>query len=438
MIDILLTPEIILGCIAMIIVTSLLAGFYPSIFISRFSPLNSLHGTLAKVNSGSSFRKSLMVVQFMISIILISSTLIVFDQMKMMRNKPPGFKKEFMILVFLQSANFNTVFGGVDGNKRSKMNAFEDAITTISGVVISTVSSTPPGFGMVNRNVIPEGFTAEDNMLSANMVVDYDFVETYEMEMVSGRDFSFDFGTDHLNAFVVNEEAVRQFNFGDASTALGKKINMEGIEGTAIGVVKDFNFLNLSQAIRPLIMEISVPQFSTFSIRLDNQNVPETLEAVEAKRNEFFPEETFDYNFMDEALAQSYQAQEQFGKLIGYFAFLAIFISCLGSYGLIMFMASRRKKEVGVRKVLGASVSNLVLLLSKSFLWLVVISLAISVPVTIYAANQWLDGFSYRIDISPFSFVVAAVVTLLLVFLTVGFQAYRSASVNPVNSLRSE
>ena len=437
-IDILLSAEILFGFIGIILITSFFAGIYPAFFVTRFAVLKSLKGIVSDPASTMNFRKGLMILQFMISILLISGSLIVFDQLNLMRNKPLGFQKELMMTAPIQSTNFNSVFGGVDQNLRAKLKTFENNISQLPGVKGSTLSSGAPGFGMINRNVIPEGHTAEDNLLSPVMAVDYDFLDVYEIDLVSGRGFDESYGTDHTSAFIINETAVQSFKFGDPNTALGKQINLEGKQGRVVGVVSDFHFLSLSEAMRPLILDISVAQFNTFTIKVTDQNITETTTAIEQEWNEIFPTETFAPRFLDEALAQNYQAQEQFGKLIGYFAFIAILISCLGSYGLIMFIAAEKRKEVGVRKVLGASVSQLVVLLSKRFVFLVLLAILVATPVVIYLANQWLDDFNYRVDVSPVSIGIASLTTILLVFLTVSIQAFIAAVANPVKSLRSE
>lgn len=432
-------PLILIGFAVLVVVTSFLAGIYPAFFVTRISPVYSIKGILsANIGGGLSFRKGLIITQFVISVVLISSTLIVYDQLEMLKSQPLGFQKDHMINVPIQSQNFNNVFGGVNGEKRQQMNAFEDALANVPGVLASTASSNTPGFGMVNRNVIPEGFTAEDNIIAPVYAVDYDFVATYGIGVIAGRDFSKDFGTDHLSAFLINRFAVEEFNFGTPEEALGKQINLEGKIGKVIGVVEDFNFLSLSEPMNPLIMDISVPQFSVFSIKIHNQNIPETLGQIEGEWNKFFPDETFDYSFLDESLDRNYSAQEQLGTTVGYFSILAIIISCLGSYGLIMFIASGKMKEVGIRKVLGASVSGLVYLLSKQFLVLAGISMLLAVPVTVWTANMWLDDFAYRVDLSPMSFVIAGLITVGLVLATISYQAIRTASSNPVEALRSE
>ncbi|MBR08521.1 MAG: hypothetical protein CMP48_12695 [Rickettsiales bacterium] len=437
--EVLMDPYIIGGFVSLAILASLLAGLYPAFFVTKVSPIYSLKGLVSKNSQGGlSFRKGLIVVQFAISVVLIASTLIVFDQLDMMRNRPLGFQTDHIINVPVQSQNFNNVFGGVDAEKRQKMNAFENELKQLPGVLGSTVSSNVPGFGMVNRNVIPEGRTAENPLIAPVYSVDYDFIDVYDIEMVAGRTFSEEYGTDHLSSFIINRFAVNEFEFGSPEESLGKKINIEGKEGQVIGVVEDFNFLSLSQPMNPLVMDISVGQFSVFSIKLENRNIPTTLDQVASVWNEFFPEETFDYNFLDESLDQNYAAQERLGRTVGYFAFLAILISCLGSYGLIMFIATGKMKEVGIRKVLGASVAGLVFLLSRQFLILAGVSMLFAIPITIWAASSWLEDFSYRIDISPMSFILAAVITIILMLATISYQALKAALSNPVKALRTE
>ncbi|MFY0652474.1 MAG: ABC transporter permease [Cyclobacteriaceae bacterium] len=438
-IDVLYSPYLIVGFVALILSTGFLSGIYPAFFATKILPAYSLKGLVSPKNrAGLSFRKGLVIVQFCISMVLISGTLIVFDQLDLLRNKPLGFQKDHLINVPIQSQNFNNVFGGIDAEKRQKMNAFEDELERIPGVLASTASAHAPGFGVVNRNVIPEGFTAEDNMLAPVYAVDYDFLETYQIRVMQGRGFSEEFGTDHQNAFLINEYAIAAYNFGSDVEALGKEINVEGKKGKVVGIVENFHFLPLTEPMGPMIMEVNTSQFNVFSIRIDNRNIPQTLASIENTYNDFFPNESFTHSFLDDALEQGYATQEQLGKVVGYFAILAILISCLGSYGLIMFIASQKMKEVGIRKVLGASISSIILLLSTRFFLLGLIAMVISVPATLWAANSWLEEFSYRIDISPLSFVASGAITLLLVLMTTSIQSVRTALANPVKALRTE
>lgn len=435
--EVLLKVDLIASFVACIFLTAIIAGTYPAFFASGFRPIKSLKNQV-KSTGNLSFRRILIIAQFSISIVLITGALIINDQLNFLKNQSLGFNKEFMIIADLQSTNFNSVFGGVNEGMRNKMNAFENEISEIPGVVSSTASSTAPGFSLVNRRIIPEGYTLEDNLLCPVLSVDYDFIETYQIPILEGRDFDKQFSTDATQGFVINERAVREFNFGEVNEAVGKKLNLEGKEGIVLGVAKDFNFASLVNEIEPVILEVNVPQFSTFTIRLNAQNMDETISKIEEEWNYIFPEKTFEYQFLDEALAGIYQDQERLGELITYFAILAILISCLGSYGLIIFVSNQKRKEIGIRKVLGANVTQLVLLLSKRFLWLSLISILLAAPISVYLADYWLADFNYRVDISPLSILIASAVTVLIVLLTVSFQSIRTAFLNPVVVLKDE
>lgn len=439
-IDVLYTVDVLVALFGLFVVTSILAGIYPAFFVTKISPVYSIKGMSgSSIKSGLSFRRGLIVVQLAISILLISGTLIVRDQLDFLQSQPLGFQKEHMINVPIQSRNFNNVFGGIGDEKRQAMNAFEDALATIPGVMASTASANAPGQGVVNRNVVPEGFTAEDNMLGPVFAVDYDFIETYDIGLVSGRNFSKEYATDHTDAFLINQEAIKAYNFGSPEEALGKTILVDGSkEGKVVGTIEDFNFLSLSQPIGPMIMEISVPQFSVFSIKIDNNNITQTIASIEQVWNEHFPHETFDYMFLDEQLTEIYIDQQRLGKVVSNFSLLAILISCLGAYGMIMFVVSQRMKEIGIRKVLGASALGLVLMLSRRFIWLALISMLLAVPAAYSLADMWLSDFAYRVDISPTSFGIAGLLTLLLVLMTIGLKAFRTALANPVEALRNE
>ena len=249
--------------------------------------------------------------------VLISGTLIVFDQLDLLRNKPLGFKKDHLINVPVQSQNFNNVFGCVDAKNRLDMNSFEEELKNIPDVIDSTASANAPDLGVVNRNVIPDGFTAEDHILAPVYAAYYDFIETYDIKVRQGRDFSKDFGTDHQNAFLINEFAVKEYGFGSEVEALGKEINVEGKKGKVVGVVESFHFLPLTEPMRPMIMEVNTSQFNGFSIRIYNQNIPTTVESIEKTYNELFPNESFTYTFLDESLEQGYSTQEQLGTVVG-------------------------------------------------------------------------------------------------------------------------
>ncbi|WP_339792747.1 ABC transporter permease [uncultured Imperialibacter sp.] len=425
--------------LALVLITAIAAGLYPAFFVTKIDPANSLKGILSnKGKAGLSFRKVLVIVQFTVSIILISGGIIVYQQVNFMRNRPMGFEKDFIINVPLFSNNFNNAFGGVEGNMRQRMNTFEDEMLRSPNVLASTLSDNPLGLGSVYRPVVPDGHTREENIIAPVLSVDYDFIDTYGLSVVAGRDFDKSFGTDHLNAVLVNESAVKDYGFGSNEEAIGKKFTVEGNDCQVVGVIKDFHFMTLQQPIGPLAFRVSVANFTMFSIKVHQQNLPATIAGIEEVWTRHFPEKAFEYSFLDETLASSYRNEERLGKIVGYFAGIAILISCLGSYGLIMFLAQQKMKEISIRKVLGATIGNIVLLLSKGFALLVLLSLLIAVPVVYYFMDGWLSDFSFRINIGPGSFLLAGGLTLLIVCLTISYQAIKAAYSNPVSTLRNE
>ena len=425
--------------LALVLITAIAAGLYPAFFVTKIDPANSLKGILSnKGKAGLSFRKVLVIVQFTVSIILISGGIIVYQQVNFMRNRPMGFEKDFIINVPLFSNNFNNAFGGVEGNMRQRMNTFEDEMLRSPNVLASTLSDNPLGLGSVYRPVVPDGHTREENIIAPVLSVDYDFIDTYGLSVVAGRDFDKSFGTDHLNAVLVNESAVKDYGFGSNEEAIGKKFTVEGNDCQVVGVIKDFHFMTFQQPIGPLAFRVSVANFTMFSIKVHQQNLPATIAGIEEVWTRHFPEKAFEYSFLDETLASSYRNEERLGKIVGYFAGIAILISCLGSYGLIMFLAQQKMKEISIRKVLGATIGNIVLLLSKGFALLVLLSLLIAVPVVYYFMDGWLSDFSFRINIGPGSFLLAGGLTLLIVCLTISYQAIKAAYSNPVSTLRNE
>lgn len=435
----LLQPVIVIGFALLFVITSLLAGLYPAFFATRISPIYSLKGLSGKnAKGGLSFRKGLIVIQFSISILLISGTLIVYDQLNYLQNKPLGLNKDHVLTAPVLSQNFNNGFGAISQEKRNAMDAFEAELASIPDVLGSTLSAGIPGSGAAYQKVIPEGFTSENNILAPVLSVDYDYLETYDIEVVAGRGFSKEFETDAQSAFIINETAVNAYNFGSPEEAIGKSIEMGNRSGKVIGVTRDFNFMPLSQELGPIVLDIRPASFTDFSFRINNQNIPQTLSHLEEVWNKHFPNETFAVRFLDEQLAENYGEQEQLGKLISNFSILAILISCLGSYGMIMFLAGQKMKEVGIRKVLGATVSGLVLLLSRRFVVLSLVAMVIAIPGAFYLADSWLEEFAYRVDISYWNFVIASMGTLALVLATISFQSIKTATANPVKSLRQE
>jgi putative ABC transport system permease protein len=299
-----------------------------------------------------------------------------------------------------------------------------------------------PGQGYISGLVIPEGYTDQNNIFVPWVSVDYNFNKALEIPLVAGRDFSKATGTDHLSAFILNESAVRSFGWRSPDEAIGKSIirgdQEHGKKGKVIGVVKDFNFNTLDQPMQTLIMDVSAMRFTRFAISMQADHIPETIDYIRQKWNSIFPERVFEFSFLDRDISSLYNAQENLSKMIEYFAFLAIALCCMGLFSLSSFLAVQRTKEIGIRKVLGASIVNILVLLSWYFLRLVILALIIASPLAWYVMNQWLNGYAYRISISWWIFLLSACVAIFIALATIIFQVFKTANVNPVKILRTE
>lgn len=425
-----------LSLILLLLIT-LLAGGYPAYFVTQFQSVGALKG--ATTGQGSQLmRKTLVVVQLTIACTLLSGSILIIRQLDYLQSRPLGFNRDHVINIPLYSQNLNGYFQQTDSTFKQRLQTFRDIVEAQSGILHTTLSQGTPGNGAIYRGTIPEGFAAEENLFVANMSVDYDFLEVYGMEIISGRSFSRDYGTDLNEAFIVNESAVKQFNWGTPEEALGKTINREGKIGKVIGVVKDFNFTALTTPISGLVASLDPNQYNTLSIKFENVNVENILQKIEKEWNTLFPEKAFQYSFLTEQLNQQYANFQNFGKIIQSFSGIAILISCLGVYGLVLFIVQRKVKEIGVRKVLGASVSSILVMIYKDFALLLVLGFVFAVPASYYFLQQWLTNFTYRIDIGFLTYAFSFILILVIVSVTISYQALRAAQANPVKSLRSE
>jgi putative ABC transport system permease protein len=417
------------GDIAGLFVLSILVGFsagtYPSFVLSSFKPVVVLKGRFSSGTKGLILRKGLVVFQFAISIVLIVGTLVVYTQLDYMRKQDLGFGKDQTMVIF---TNF-------DKNK----DAFKQSLSAIPGVVSSTFSSGVPGGdhnSAYSRVENKKGEMQQTNL--DGFFVDFDFIKQYDFKLVAGRSFSKTFGTDSTQAMILNEAATKLLGYSSPQEAIGRKFDQWGRQGKIIGVLKDFHYESLQQTIKPFTMRVEPYGFGTISIKLSSAKLPETIKAISNKWTQIIPNRPFEYNFLDQQFNQKYRAEDKFGNLFFNFAILAIFISCLGLLGLASYSTIQRTREIGVRKVLGASVSNIVNLLSVDFIKLVLIALVIAAPVGLFAMNKWLQDFAYHIHISWWVFVVAGSVSIVIAFLTISFQAIKAAFANPVKSLRTE
>jgi putative ABC transport system permease protein len=403
----------------------LLAGIYPALVLSSFKPVTVLKGRFSTGTKGTFLRKGLVVTQFAISIALIIGTIIVYLQMNYMHNKDLGFNKEQMLVI--------------DTHGDPGKEALKDAIARMPKVNAVTMSSGIPG-GSTN-GAYSEIQNKQGEMQVANLdlySVDYDFLKEYDIKVLAGRGFSRDFGTDTTKAMVINEKAAKLFGYATPAEAIGRSYRQWGREGVIIGVVKDFHFRSLQEDIKPLTMRIEPHDCEVISLKIAPGNFSGTLTAIEGKWRAIMPNRPFSYYFLDEFFDRQYRAEERFGKLFFNFALLAIIISCLGLLGLASYSALQRTREIGIRKVMGASVTDIVQLLSRDFLKLVLISFVIATPVAWYFMHKWLQVFAYRISIGWWIFAVSGIIALLIAIGTISYQALKAALADPIKSMRAE
>ena len=430
--------KLVLASAGLLVVITLLAGGYPSYFVTKFESVNTLKGNGSAAIGGQWLRKALIVFQLGIACMLLSGSLLIIKQLDFLASRPLGFKRDHIVTVPLFSQNLNGLFSRPDSTFRIRVKSFRDNIEAQSGVMGTAMSSSVPGVGVVFRGTVPEGFTQQDNMFIANLSCDYDFFKTYEIEMVAGRPFSREFTTDPAEAFIVNETAVRDFKWETADKAIGKTINREGKIGKVVGVIKDINFTSLTSTISPLVMEYNPDQLSQLSIRFENSNVEQTIEKIEDTWSSMFPEKSFQFNFLDQQLDQQYSNFRNFGTIIQSFTFIAILIACLGVYGLVLFVVQRKVKEIGVRKVLGASIMSILNLIYRDFALLIVLAFVFATPLAWYLMDQWLENFSYHTSIDVWTFCLSLALVVLITSLTISYQAVKASMANPVKSLRTE
>lgn len=423
-------PSIIVFLLLLTMIVTVVAGFYPSMVLSRFNPVQALKSKLTVTAvKGISLRRALVVFQFIIAQVLIIGTFIIVQQMNYFIDQPLGFNKDAVVNVPFR----------VDSLRISRLEVLRQKLMQINGVQgVSFASNTPVEDGAdmwysfrYNRAANEADFKA------ITKFADEQYVATYGLKLVAGRNLQ---PSPFTREFLVNETMVKSLGLKNPEEILNKEISMwdDRIKCQVVGVVKDFNDRSFRHEVAPLLISTNVTMYSQAGIKLETANMQATLAAVQKVWEETFPNFVYDYRFLDEKIAGFYKQESQLSQLYKIFAAIAIFLSCLGLYGLASFMAAQRVKEVGIRKVLGATAASIVYMFSKEFILLITIAFVIAAPIAWYYMQHWLQDYVYRINISWWLFLAAGAVALIIALLTISFQAIRAASANPVKSLRAE
>jgi hypothetical protein len=417
-------PTFWLTILALLLITGFVAGSYPALFLSSLKPVRVLKGSLKFNWSASFFRKALAVFQFAMSVFLVIAMIVVYKQLNYIQTKNLGYERD------------NLVYIPIEGDLVKNYELFkQQALSNTAIVNVSKMRNSPTAIFHHTGSI---GWPGKDPNLTvsfADGVVGYDFVKTMNVQLLSGRDFSKDYGTDSVG-FLLNETAVNKMDLKDP---VGKTISWGSHEGKVIGIMKDFHFNSLHETIEPLIMRLDENwTWGTILVRIKAGQTREAIASLQAICKQLDPKFPFTYQFSDLEYAKLYESEAIVSKLANIFAFLAIFISCLGLFGLATFTAEQRTREIGVRKVLGASSSSIIKLLSANFLKPVLIAFVIAFPVAWWAMNNWLQHYAYKIDMNWWMFVAAGLLTICIALITVSYQSIKAALTNPVESLRTE
>ena len=418
--------NLLLGLLGSVFLLGLVAGIYPSFVLSGFKPISVLRGSFSSGKSGIWLRRTLVVVQFTASIVMIIGTTIVYNQLSYIQNKNLGFQPDQIVNINLDNSDL-----------RGKAETFKSELASLPGITSVGMSSSMPGAGFGRRaGLRPEGFEEKDTWVTSVLTVDENYFSTVGMTIAQGRNFSKEYPSDQQDAVIINESAAGDLGWDEP---LGKKFyNHDGSSISVVGVVKDFHFENMQHKIEPLLISYNPKTSRVVSLKMGTENISETLNKIKEVWNNVYAGYPFEYRFFDEAFAQLFENDRKFAALVANFTWLAILIACLGLFGLAAFTGEQKIKEIGVRKVLGATLTNIMYRLSKDFILLIAISSLLAFPIAYYFMKEWLEGFVYRTEMSPLLFFASAVVALVVALLTISFHTFRAANQNPVDSLRNE
>jgi len=417
------------------LVGSLLSGFYPALVLSSFRPIIVLKGKFQTASRGVLLRKGLVVTQFIASIALIAGTFIVYRQLKYMTSRNMGMNiNQVMVIERPGIADTSqTVFN-------SSIDAFRNEVKKDPTILNASSSFTIPGKQREYKTIIKKYGDISDSTTVRFNSMDYDFLDVFKMKLIAGRNFSKEFPNDDDTSVIITEKAAEQLGYKTPQDAIGKTIEIPqfGWKTIIVGVINDYHQLSLKKPLDPTVMACGLYNGEYYSLRINTADISKTIENVRKAWTSAFPGNPLEYFFLDEYFDRQYASERKFEKLFVRFAVLAIIIGCLGLFGLSAYTASQRIKEIGIRKVLGASVPDITKMLSKDFLKLVIIAVVIATPIAWWAMSKWLEDFAYRVNISWWIFVVAGALALMIAMLTVSFQAIKAAIANPIKSLRTE
>ncbi|MBL0134219.1 MAG: FtsX-like permease family protein [Chitinophagaceae bacterium] len=423
----LLSSGMVLFVLGITLITAFLSGLYPAIVMGRFQPVEAIKNKINTAKVGSvSLRRVLVVLQFSFSQILVIATIIAISQMSFIRNVDLGFNKEAVLMIS----------GNSDSVSHSRMMAFRDALQSRSDVKSVSFSFDAPSSDNSWQSNFAFDIMEDKDFPVALKMGDENYLKTYDIKLLAGRNYK---RSDTATEYIINETMLKKVGLKTPQEAIGKMLRLGGSEPKpVIGVVKDFKLQSLKEAISPIVLMPRTRFYSSTGIKLDSKNLAASKAAIEGIWNKFYPEYVFNAKFLDDNIQEFYIQEERLSTMYKVCALLALFISCLGLYGLISFMVVQKTREVGIRKVLGAGVNSILYLFSKEFTILIIISFVLAVPAAWYLMHTWLQDFVYRVDMGPLVFIGALLLTLVIAWITVGYKALKAALANPVKSLRTE